>query len=628
LSPVPPETYDVDFVINDDQDNPVENATITFQGTTNPQGNYSFSEIEYGTWNYTVSADGFTDQSGSVLIDQDTEVNVNLVPVEPENYTVTFNVKDDSGNDIPDASINFNGISNPAGDYVFPEIEQGTYSYNIIADGFYTINDEITIDQDAQIMINMTPIPDETFTVVFEISDQQGQAVNNAFITLDDIINPQGIYTFQGLEAGNYDYTVKAEGFHDKNATVNFDQDTIISLSLTPLPPDTYNVNFVVNDPEGQPINNAVITFDGDTNPQGDYSFSEIEQGNYNYSVVAEGYKPYNNSTVVEANTNLQVTLQVQDQESDGFTTFFTILDEQDNNQIEDAVVTFNGQTNPAGDYRFENVPEGVNYFSIHADGYESVEDQLIVIVMDNMNILNRMVPLPPENIVVDARANPEGFAFVSGAGDYPVNDTVSLSTTPISQNYRFIGWMEDGEMVSTEEAYIFLADDHRTIIANYEYIPEEYAIETSLSIENSGIIDGAGQYEKNETVVLEMHLHADFIFKGWMNQAGQIVSRQNPYVFDAVRDLKLTGITEEIIDEDEKTVKAFPNPSTGNITLTNPFDENATLHILNSDGVVIQTRPVNSNNNRIDLRELPPGIYFLKIYFENEVATEKIILR
>jgi hypothetical protein len=55
-----------------------------------------------------------------------------------------------------------------------------------------------------------------------------------------------------------------------------------------PIP--TFNVSFAVEDEDGNPLNNAVVALDGNTNAAGDYLFDEIEPGTYDYTVELDGY--------------------------------------------------------------------------------------------------------------------------------------------------------------------------------------------------------------------------------------------------------------------------------------------------------------------------------------------------
>ncbi len=88
-----------------------------------------------------------------------------------------------------------------------------------------------------------------------------------------------------------------------------------------------------------------------------------------------------------------------------------------------------------------------------------------------------------------------------------------------------------------------------------------------------------------------------------------------------------LTAITET----GSNSFCLFPNPSTGIVTVRfNPvFSDytNSSLTLLSTDGKVLQTITVNSDEIELDLRELKAGIYFVRYIIENELYYSKLIL-
>jgi len=70
-----------------------------------------------------------------------------------EEYTVTFIITDQYGNEIYDAVVTLGDVTNPIGDYIFT-VEPGTYSYSIEKTGFLIETGDITvIDQNVTITV-------------------------------------------------------------------------------------------------------------------------------------------------------------------------------------------------------------------------------------------------------------------------------------------------------------------------------------------------------------------------------------------------------------------------------------------------------------------------------------------
>ncbi len=68
---------------------------------------------------------------------------------DDQTYSVTFNVKDNAENPLSGAAVTLQGHgtkqTNASGLALFEEVEPGTYSYQIIAAGFVTANDEVEV---------------------------------------------------------------------------------------------------------------------------------------------------------------------------------------------------------------------------------------------------------------------------------------------------------------------------------------------------------------------------------------------------------------------------------------------------------------------------------------------------
>lgn len=70
-----------------------------------------------------------------------------------------------------------------------------------------------------------------------------------------------------------------------------------------------FTVTFEVKDGNGDEIENAVVTFNDETNEAGDYTFNNVYSGNYSYSVVKEGYIDVTGNINVSENTIVAIEL-------------------------------------------------------------------------------------------------------------------------------------------------------------------------------------------------------------------------------------------------------------------------------------------------------------------------------
>jgi len=78
--------YIIEFIVENQAGNPILNAVITVGEQSNPEGEYLFKDLEAGVYDYHVSAPGYEDASGSVLIDDDDVVLLVVLTALPDHF--------------------------------------------------------------------------------------------------------------------------------------------------------------------------------------------------------------------------------------------------------------------------------------------------------------------------------------------------------------------------------------------------------------------------------------------------------------------------------------------------------------------------------------------------------------
>lgn len=81
ITNVIPDVYTVTFNVVDEADVAITDAIVTFNGTTNAVGVYTFADVETGTYEYTIAKDGFVTETVSdyVMGEADATIAVTLV---------------------------------------------------------------------------------------------------------------------------------------------------------------------------------------------------------------------------------------------------------------------------------------------------------------------------------------------------------------------------------------------------------------------------------------------------------------------------------------------------------------------------------------------------------------------
>ena len=296
-----PETYEITFSVLDESEEVLDDAVVTLNGEEGAPGEYVFEDVAPGTYSYTVEKEGYYTEEGTIEVNDDKNVEVILQLIT---YDVTFAVYDEDENAITNAVVTFDGTENAPGDYLFEDVEPGNYDYTVEKEGYHTVSGNLDIEEDTIVEIILELI---TYDVTFAVYDEDENAITDAVVTFNGTENAPGDYLFEDVEPGNYDYTVEKEGYHTFAGNIIIDNDTTVDVNLVLI---TYEVVFSVVDLEGQPLDNAVVTFNGEENTPGDYVFEDVEPGYYHYTVDKAGYITYEGSLEVEEDTVVEVVLE------------------------------------------------------------------------------------------------------------------------------------------------------------------------------------------------------------------------------------------------------------------------------------------------------------------------------
>jgi hypothetical protein len=121
----------------------------------------------------------------------------------------------------------------------------------------------------------------------------------------------------------------------------------------------------------------------------------------------------------------------------------------------------------------------------------------------------------------VFATVSPEGAGSVSGEGAYQLGETCTLAATPSSDDYVFVNWTEDGEVVSTNAQYSFTVTGNRNLVANF--LQFRVNIIVSANPEEGGTVTGAGSYLLGQTCTLTASPNENYVFMNWMENGEEI---------------------------------------------------------------------------------------------------------
>jgi len=153
-------------------------------------------------------------------------------------FNVEFNIAGADGSEV----ISINNITYDAGETnisLFP----GEYQYFIQKEGFITYIGTFEVDdEDLTIDVTLDSGDDPEYTVNFNVLGEDEQLITDAVITLGDVTNDVGDYTFT-VTPGFYNYTVSKELYFDTEGFVTVIGNNIfVNVILQEIPDIFYNV--------------------------------------------------------------------------------------------------------------------------------------------------------------------------------------------------------------------------------------------------------------------------------------------------------------------------------------------------------------------------------------------------
>jgi plastocyanin len=103
------------------------------------------------------------------------------------------------------------------------------------------------------------------------------------------------------------------------------------------------------------------------------------------------------------------------------------------------------------------------------------------------------------------------------------------------------------------------------------------------------------------------------------------LVSGLTPMVVTVIQDGSTVGIPENSAN----SIRIFPNPAraVAKINLDNVSPDNARISLIDLTGKILLDQPVSGNETSLNVGNLPRGLYFVKILFNNETVTKRLVL-
>lgn len=182
---------------------------------------------------------------------------------------------------------------------------------------------------------------------------------------------------------------------------------------------ENFTVSFVVVDPDGNAVNDAVLFFDGVQLPAGMYVVENVMPGNYPYEIHHPQFATAFGTVLVE-DANVEVIVQLQ-----ALTNSLTFVVSTPGGPAEGASVQlqdFPIQTTDANGLTvFQNLPSGIYIYNISKELFEPVQGSVEI---DNQNVTVNIVLEPLTGLTENEHS---GFVLMPN----PANDYVRIEGSP-----------------------------------------------------------------------------------------------------------------------------------------------------------------------------------------------------
>jgi len=145
----------------------------------------------------------------------------------------------------------------------------------------------------------------------------------------------------------------------------------------------------------------------------------------------------------------------------------------------------------------------------VEVDGTEIVRKRNLPPVIEGSIQINEKA-----EYALTVTANPAEGGEVTGAGNYELGETATITATPNAE-YNFVNWTIGETVLSTSATYDYTMPGNAVeITANFSKV--KYALTVTADPAEGGEVTGAGNYELGETATITATPNAEYNFVNW----------------------------------------------------------------------------------------------------------------
>ncbi len=500
-------------------------------------------------------------------------------------------------------------------------------------------------------------------TITFMVEDEAMAAVEGAVVAINgnevttDANGKVALYVIEGTDIA---YTVTKLGYELFESTITVvdgvDADQVVTLTTA----DSYSVTFTIENANGAPLNaDVTLYFEGNvyetgTAVDGEVVFTDVPVATYTYDVMFEGYVSAIGEMleVVDANVDAMVTLEEIVDAPYGLA--YEVLNENidvqfnwnyapgffdDFESYEDFVLEFGdwtlididgGPTYGFENFTFANAGAPMAGMIFNPSATEPALDPADITAHSGnkfIAIFNSADPALDNDWIIAPKTLISPYMTVSfwarsGVDGGYIDEKLQLfvSTTdldpasfaPISPIYTttqtWAQYSADLSAYAHQEVYVAI---HCTSADQFFVAIDDFEIGNTAKSERNLVgynvyLDGALQNTTDEIV------ETAYTFTGLQNQVynAEVESVYETGASDKVAiEIDLTTVNINNVDY---TYAIYPNPSTGNYTIT--VDRKFAVNVVDITGKIVTTTVIDKEHNTINLTNQKAGVYFIEL--------------
>ena len=224
----------------------------------------------------------------------------------------------------------------------------------------------------------------------------------------------------------------------------------------------------------------------------------------------------------------------------------------------------------------------------------------------------------------VETVASDNAFGTIEGDGLYEVGSTATVEAVA-NDGYMFMGWLENGVEVSTDNPYVFCVEDSRNLVAVFGR--KYFTVIATTGMGGTITPSGNVTVERGEDITFVMTPNQGCSVLQVIVDDEDVGSMQS-YTFSDVTDdhtinvqFKGYGVEENFME-----VWVVPNPVKDELHVeSTAFIRRYEIATMN--GVMVENKKVDNYSMDCHLGGYAEGVYFLRLFTDEGVVTKKIVV-